>query len=71
MCVAGRRYAGPPMSPRKWRQLRSSQPPSTAGSHSDVRRTSQCWVPQQPSKQATVSQFATPGTTRSYWDVRQ
>ena len=37
--------AGPPRSPRKWRQFRTSHPPGTARPHSDLRMTSLRWHP--------------------------
>ena len=54
--------AGPPRSPRKWRQIRRSQPPhpGTARSHSDLRKTSLHWASQEPTNAATVPQIAAP-----------
>ena len=70
--IRGDRYsAGPPKSPRKWRQCRCSQAPGAARSHSDPRRTSRRWATQKPRRAAAVSHFAAPpGTSKSHYDVR-
>ena len=59
ICV-GHPSAGPPRSPRKWRQLLRSRPPGTVRSHGDPRKTPFRWTSQEPTKVATVSQIAAP-----------
>ena len=59
ICV-GRTSAGPPRSPRKWRQLRRSQPPGDRETSCDLRKTYLRWASQEPTKVATVAQIAAP-----------
>ena len=57
ICVS-RHSAWSPRSPRKWQQFRSSRPPGPARPHYVLRVTALRWGSQEPTKVASVSQFA-------------
>ena len=59
ICVS-RHSAWSPRSPRKWRQFRSSRPPGPARPHYVLRMTPLRWASHEPTKVASVSQFAAP-----------
>ena len=57
ICVS-RHSAWSLRSPRKWRQFRSSRPPGVARPHYALRTTPLRWGYHEPTKLASVSQFA-------------
>ena len=59
ICVS-RHSAWSPRTPRKWRRFRSSRPPGSARPHYVLRMTPLRWASHEPTKVASVSQFAAP-----------